>query len=249
MSLQKLGRVATPQHRLATVPNLFDYLAPQSSTLVADSTNYAARMVEPWGMMGNDEFGCCVFAARAHHAQCASVNATGKARVITTDQVLDWYAQQTGFDANDPSTDNGAIPLDALKWFVRTGELVAYAQVDPTNDANVAAAIELFGGLYSGWDLPLAWQGSSTWDVGPNTTGKWRPGSWGGHMTSQTGYDAKGNTPTVTWGELIDVTAAARHVYCSEAYCLITAEWLDARGKTIQGFDLDGLMTRLSEVA
>jgi hypothetical protein len=247
MSNVQLGRVATPAHRLATVPFLADHLA-LPNTLIADSVDYAKRMTDPWGMLGNDQYGCCVFAARAHHAQCASVNSRGKPRAITSAQVLAWYAAQTGFDPSDPSTDNGAIPLDALKYFVQIGEIVAYAKVDPKNDAHVAAAIELFGGLYSGWDLPSAWQSETNWDVGPNTQGSWAPGSWGGHMVSQTGYDAHCNTPTVTWGELINVTAAARHVYCSEAYALITQEWLDAHGKTIQGFDLSGLKARLAEV-
>ena len=243
----KLGRIATPQHRLATVPLLADHVALAPS-LVADTTDYAKRMTEPWGMLGNADYGCCVFAARAHYAQCASVNAKGKARVITTAQVLKWYAEQTGFDKNDPSTDNGAIPLDTLKYFVSIGEIVAFGRVDPTNDAHVAAAIELFGGLYTGWDLPLAWQDADDWDAGPNIRGDWAPNSWGGHMTSQTGYDAQCNTPTVTWGKLKRVTNAARHVYCSEAYALITQDWLDASGETLQNFDLEGLQTALATV-
>jgi hypothetical protein len=244
---QRLGRVATPQHRLATVPMLSDHIS-LATTLVADSCDYAQRMTEPWGMLGNDRFGCCVFAAMAHLKQQQSANSVGDARDFTDAKVLSWYALQTGFDPMDPSTDNGAIPLDALKWFVEIGEVIAFARVDPRNDAHVAAAIELFGGLYSGWDLPRAWQGASEWNAGPNQLGDWLPGSWGGHMVSQTGYDIAGNTPTVTWGQEIGVTWSARWVYCSEAYAVITREWIDARGKSIQGFDLEGLKARLAEV-
>lgn len=248
-STMKLGRIPTPVHRLATVPSIADYLDFGANLpLIADSVAYEKRMTQSWGMLGNDKYGDCVFASRAHFAQCASVNVTGKARTFTTAQVLKWYSDCTGFNPNDPTTDNGANPLDALKYFVSIGEIVAFGKVDPTNDAHVAATIELFGGLYSGWDLPLAWQSTTNWDAGPSITGKWQPGSWGGHMVSQTGFDAQCNTPTVTWGSLINVTAAARHVYCSEAYAIVTKEWFDAGGKTIQGLDLEGLKAELANV-
>jgi hypothetical protein len=243
----QLGRIATPKHRLATVPRLADHMS-LPTTLIADSVDYAKRMTDPWGMLGNDRYGCCVIAAKNHFRQCASVNATGKAVVVTEAETLAEYGAITGFDPDDPSTDNGTVPLDALKYFLAKGEIIAYGRVDPTNDAHVAAAIELFGGLYTGWDLPAAWQSREVWDAGPNTSGAWTPGSWGGHMMSQTGYDAKCMTPTVTWGEIVNITAAARHVYCSEAYALITREWFDAHGKTIQGFDLASLQTQLTLV-
>jgi len=247
MTQQQLGRIATPKGRLATVPLLADHLN-LGRTLVPDACDFASRMVEPWGVLGNDQYGDCVFAAMAHFKQCASVNAAGVTRKFTDAQVLNWYSRQTGFDPQKPETDNGAVPLDALKWFVSIGEVIAFARVDPANDADVAAAISLFGGLYTGWDLPLAWQSSDTWDVGPNLRGQWAPGSWGGHMVSQTGYDAQGNTPTVTWGDLIGVTNQARHVYCSEAYAVVTQELLDSRGESLRGFDIAGLLSRLGEV-
>lgn len=247
--MRKLGCIKTPAHRLAKVPFLADHLAISSLPLLADSVDYAQDMTEPWGMLANDQYGDCVFASLAHFKQAASVNATGKARKFTDSEVLRWYSEATGFDPDDPSTDNGANPIEALQYFMRIGEVVAYGRVDPTNDAHVAACIQLFGGLWSAWDLPEAWQNAETWDVGPNLRGQWAVGSWGGHAVNQVGHDAKCNTPTVTWGSVVPTTAAARHVYCSEAYALITQEWLDTRGKTIQGFDLEGLKARLKLVA
>ena len=243
----KLGRIPTPAHRLSAVPRLADFLdLAVALPLIADSVDYGKRMTKPWGMLGNDRYGDCVFASLAHFKQCASVNVTGTPRTFTEAEVLRWYAEQTGFKPSDPSTDNGAIPLDALKYFVSIGEVVAFGKVDPDNDAHVASTIELYGGLWSGWDLPTAWENADEWTAGPTQTGIWTPGSWGGHMTSQTGYDAQCNTPTVTWGGVTPTTNGARHVYCSEAYAIITKEWLDSRGGTIQGLDLDGLKAAIA---
>jgi hypothetical protein len=241
----KLGCNLTPKTRLARVPQLLDYL---ELPLIADSCDYAQRMVEPWGMLGNDKYGCCVFSAFAHDIQAKSVNAQGAARKVTTEQVLGWYSAVTGFDPSDPSTDNGTVPLDALQHLYRKGEIVAYGRVDIENDAHVAAAIELFGSLYSAWDLPLAWQGAGIWDIGPSTRGDWAPGSWGGHMTNQVSYSPVMNMTTITWGAEVTTTSAARQRYCSEAYVLITPEWFDDKGSTIQGFDLAGLKARLALV-
>jgi hypothetical protein len=245
MDFGKLGCNLTPQNRLKTVPFVTNYL---TLPLISDSCDYVKRMNEPWGMLGNDRYGDCVFAAFAHLCQGMSANATGKARQFTDKQVLDWYSAVTGFDPDDPGTDQGTFPIDALNYLYRIGEIEAYGRVDPMNDAHVAAAIELFGGLYTAWYLPSAWSGKEIWDVGPNTDGPWRRGSGGGHMMSQHGYDGATNTPTVTWGDVVTITAKARHIYCDEAYVLVTKDWLDAKGSTLQGFDLDGLKARLTLV-
>lgn len=243
-----LGLIKTPAHRLATVPHICDFVSTSTLPLLADAVDFGSTMTQPWGMLGNDDYGDCVIAAKNHFLQCVSANATGTPIAVTTAQTLAEYSSITGFDKDDPDTDNGTVPLDALKYFLAHGEIVAYGQVDPTNDAHVAAAIQLFGGLYSGWDLPIAWQTADIWDVGPNTSGNWKPGSWGGHMVNQVGHDGKCNTPTVTWGAIKQVTNAARHAYCTEAYALVTREWLKANGKTIQGFDLDALQAKLTLV-
>lgn len=248
MPSEQLGYRKTPPERLRTVPWIANY-ADLSPPLVADSTDYGARMREPWGVLGNDDYGDCVFAAMAHTIQCHGANVSGEPRRFTDAEVLGWYSEVTGFDPSDPSTDQGAYPLDALQWFQRRGEVLAYGRVDPRNDAHVAMAIAMFGGIYTGWDLPRAWQGRNVWDVGPSLTGVWAPGSWGGHMTNQIGYHRDASTPTVTWGRVVQITAAARHAYCAEAYAVITPAWLDRFGSTIQGFDLTGLRARLTVVA
>lgn len=241
----KLGRISTPDARLAAVPMLADHIP---LPLLADAVDFGAAMQEPWGMLGNAHYGDCVFAAMAHLIQAASANAAGKPREFTDDEVLGWYHDVTGFDPDEPGTDNGAVPLDALKYFSRKGIILGYGRVDPRNAAHVAAAMQLFGGLYTGWDLPTAWQTAEVWDAGPSISGIWAPGSWGGHMMTQVGHDAEMTTPTVTWGRVRDIRRGG-WVYCAEAYAVITHEWVRQNGRTLQDFDLSGLLRRLASVA
>jgi hypothetical protein len=241
----RLGCNITPRERLATVP----YLAAHCALpILADTCDFAKRMVEPWGMMANDQYGNCVFAGFGHLVQGQSVNARGVARTIPDATLLGWYGDVTGFDPKKPSTDNGTVPLDALKCLTRKGEIVAYGRVDPDNDAHVVAALQLFGGLYASYALPLAWQGQDTWGIGQDTRGNWEPYSWGGHMVNHVGHDRRCDLDTITWGRRVTVTNAARRTYCRELYAVITEDWLQANGASIQGFDLAGLIERLELV-
>lgn len=244
----KLGCNLTPKEQLRYVPLLSNYL---KLPLIADSCDYQKRWVEAWGtpdwgMLGNDQVGDCVVAAKNHVLQAQAINATGVKLGFTAEETIAEYSRLGGYNPSDPSTDQGLVPLDALRAWLNDGTIIAFGRVDPTDDVHVAAAIELFGSLYSGWDLPIAWRHADVWGAGPDLTGIWTPGSWGGHMTNQVGYDSLLGMQTITWGTCIRTTRAARYHYCSEAYALITQEWLDSTGRTIQGFDIDGLRQRLT---
>src|SRR5512133_2804698 len=102
--MPKLGYRKTPHERLRTVPLIANY-ADLRPPLVADSTDYGARMHEPWGVLGNDAYGDCVFAAMAHTIQCHGANVGGVPRQFTDDEVLGWYSVVTGFDRRYPETD------------------------------------------------------------------------------------------------------------------------------------------------
>jgi hypothetical protein len=133
---------------------------------------------------------------------------------------------------------------------------------------NIATAIWLFGGAYIGVELPMTAQSQDIWDVagGPDA----EPGSWGGHAVYLVGYDfpesqipspespapspvsrvsCPGTMTCITWGGVKKMTWAWFEKYCSEAYALVSKDWLNASGVSPSGFDLAALEKDLQEVS
>jgi hypothetical protein len=120
---------------------------------------------------------------------------------------------------------------------------------------DIATAIWLFGGAYVGVELPVRAQGQEVWDVPKNTGSDDEPGSWGGHAIYLVGYDFSPSSgaqhPTftcVTWGRTKRMTWAWVQKYCSEAYALVSKDWLGSTGVAPCGFDLATLESDLSLV-
>lgn len=167
--------------------------APSSGFVFPKSKSWAPD-VPSFPMLANDRFGDCVFAGAYHQIQLW-LDADGVDVVPAEADTLQAYAEVTGFNPADPSTDRGANLLDALNFWRKTGmpwtvngtpmrhEIAGYAKIEHTNHAEAKLAIAEFGGAYLGVNLPLAAQaqfGSGKhWTVGrgPNSV----PGSWGGH--------------------------------------------------------------------
>lgn len=239
----KLGALSSKLHspkRFALAPRIKDF---GKLSLLADTCDYAKRMTLPWGEMANRDVGDCVPAARYHHRQACSANVAGQTEVITDQRVLHDYTMITGYDPARPETDNGTVPLDALCYWARKGEILGFGLVDHTDDAHVCAALQLFGGLFTAYDLPSSWIDAQTWDATERDAA-----IAGGHMVYHCGHDRRGNLATVTWGEVRVTTQAGRRQRCSEMWVIIDQAWLDAHGKTLQGLDLAGLVEAASLV-
>lgn len=200
-------------------------------------------------MFRNDDLGDCVFASMGNSQITQSAN-SGVEVAITDDEVVDAYRRLGGYVLGDPSTDNGANML-AVGMRCLGGELVAgrklraFVAIDPKDDDMMAAAAEFFGGLWLGWDLPLAWQGADVWDVAPDgsTSGKWAKRSWGGHATHAPAY-SPGMNELTTWTEDRPFTIPAQHTYCEEAYALLwDGIWTRLQGGLCPaGLDLQRLL-------
>ena len=231
--------------------------------------------VEDWGMMRNDQLGCCTIAAVGHAVQAWTVNAGS--RVNFADRTIDlYYEKWDAYNPADPATDQGGVELDVLNDWRQQGfaghALDAYAAIDlgardtgnGKRDANsrplspdpIAQAIWLFGGAYIGVELPLTAQSQDVWDVadGPDA----EPGSWGGHAVYLVGYDfpvsrvpnpVSRTLTCITWGQTKKMTWAWFEKYCSEAYALVSKDWLKASGVSPSGFDLATLEEDLKAVS
>ena len=224
----KLGRYFTPE------------LAPPPPTV-----NHS-RGISDWGMMLNDNLGCCTIAAVGHAYQVqvlSQIDPNKPVGVIkpSDDIILRYYEQWDGYDPSDPSTDQGGEETDVLNKWRKNGfagrQLLGYADPAPTNHAHVKQAIYLFGGVYIGIQLPTGWQNAGIWDANMGD-----PGSWGGHAVYVCDYDDQGVT-CITWGMLQKITWDGWDEYCDENHALVTPEW-----NPPVGFAIDSLLADLAAV-
>lgn len=209
--------------------------------------------IADWPMFANDQYGDCTIAGAAHKIQLWTSESTGTPALITDDQVLAAYSAITGFDPNDPSTDQGAVLLDVLKAWRKTGiadhQIGAFVSINPRNQRLVDAGDYLFGGNYLGLALPVAAQSQEVWDVpvGQPLTGDWEPGSWGGHCVNTASYGPMGRT-VITWGAKKNVTRRFLNAYCDESWAVLSNDWM--RGaRSVSGFDVASLQRDLALLA
>jgi len=245
---KKLGRVVDP--RTLKLKNLLEAplpVPPVSSMYSRDRTSFP--------VLGNDQYGDCALASLAGHRVIVQErNAGQKEREPSTQEVLEAYSAITGFDPNDPSTDNGTYMLDALNYQRRTGTghekdgtthtIYAFAEVDRTT-MQLRLASWLFGGFYLGLWLPISAQDQDVWDVADGANG--RPGSWGGHAVWVIGY-TRSTVTCITWGGKQAMTWAFISKYADEAYAVISEDFLKADDVTRAGFkhaELDAYLKAL----
>jgi hypothetical protein len=200
-----------------TVPQVIDY----------------ASKVTTWPMALNDRLGCCTASDAAHQIEVWTTY--GQQAIVTpTDaDVLHFYAGSTGYIPGDPSTDQGGNLQDVCAYFRKVGiaghKAAAFFQVDQAVDAELRAALWLFGGVAIGFGFPSfamdQFDQHLPWDIsGRNTHIE------GGHDVLLVGKAADGNYQVVTWGRVQEVTPAFWSEYMApngnEAWCRVSLEWV-----------------------
>lgn len=196
----------------------------------------------PWGMLGNDRLGDCVFAARAHAILSVTTFGDGEATEPTEAQAVRAYELVAGYNPADPSSDRGTVYLDAMNAW-RNGRLKsvdgdqidAYASVGLKN---LRYAIAELGPVQIGLAMPLSAQGQKRWTVKPGPDAQ--PGSWGGHAVPAVGYTRTG-VWFITWGQPVFATNAFVANYMDEGYAVVSRRFLKA-GRAPSGLDLPGLL-------
>ena len=205
-------------------------------------------------MLRNGDLGICVIASLIHKFLTAA-RQTGVPFLPTDEDALDGYRRFGGYVDGDPSTDNGCVMLDVGRRVMSeplAGQTIkGIVAVNPRNLDLVEAANEFFGGLWLGWDLPIAWQQADIWVRSPNgsTSGDWSPASWGRHATHSPLWSPR-LIGVETWTEHRPVEVAAIPTYCSEAYAVLTDHlWAVLTGdKCPAGIDVQKLVDLLPVV-
>ena len=202
-----------------------------------------------YGMLGNDLVGDCTCAGVAHMIMnWQAVANAGSPIAFTDDQVLAAYSAITGYNPNDPSTDQGAVELDVLNYWQQTGfqghKIAGYVSLDCHNLDMIKAAIFLFGGVYTGFRVPdYIMDGRKTWESQPGS-----PNIAGGHCVPAFGYGRAG-CAVCSWGDLYHMNWQFWLDFFDEGYAVVAPEWIKASGVSPTGLDLPGLLNDLKVVS
>ena len=204
----------------------------------------------PTPVYGNNVWGCCVIAGRAHQTLRFELAEQKRVLRVTEKEVVDEYLTQSGGE------DSGLITLDSLRLWRKQGWkasrkryfIRAFSEIDRTNVTEVKTAIVMNLGVGIGLRLPLSAQRElddrKPWGT---TTGRGsRANSWGGHYVYVCGYTKLGPT-CVTWGAKQQMSWAFFAAYCDEAYAMIDALNTEAKRANIDEKKLNAFLETVSK--
>jgi len=219
-----------------------DLPAPPASYSVLDTVYSDLKQSNPavlFPMDGNDTIGDCTIAALAHAITVYS--GLVKKKTIPTQKLVEKvYYHLTG------GVDSGLNVLDVMNYWhthsVDKEKILAFVAVNTKNHTHVQQAIEIFGGVYLGFQVQAnciqEFDAHQPWTPGPLTND--------GHAVYAVGYDAQGLT-VLTWGSTQKATWAWWDECVDEAYAILPPQATNASFKP--GFNFAQLKADLDAVA
>lgn len=251
----KLGK--TPARPLPkSAVRLADYLTASKLPPLPRLFGHS-QLVSQWDVLGNDQYGDCVWAGAAHEVM--ELNATcNKAVAFSTSSVLSDYSAVTGFKPDDPNTDNGTDMVAAAKYRKDVGVLdangkrhkvLAYVSINPKSWKEMLYAAYLFDAVGIGIQFPGS--AMKQFDAGKAWTVQAGASIEGGHyipgfnrLVTADGMKSDW-VSIVTWGRVVDMERKFFTKYCDEAIAYVSDECIGASGKTLEGFDKQTLLADL----
>jgi hypothetical protein len=211
------------------------------------SLDYLSR-VNNYPMYLNDRIGDCTCAGAGHMIQAESTYGQGSTQTVSDNDVLTAYEAVSGYDPSTGANDDGAVMQDVLNYWRKVGigghQILAFAELDINNMAEVKAAMSTFGSIYVGFEFPGSamdqFNNGEPWDVVPGASIE------GGHAVHGGAYLEDGTLKFITWGAVQEMTQAFWDTYVFEAWVVITPEWLSATGFSPTGLDLHALGEELA---
>jgi hypothetical protein len=208
-----------------------------------------------WKMLGNDQYGDCVWAGAAHEHMLFNKVIQHQDVVFDDQSVLGDYSAVTGFDPSDQNTDQGTNVHDALSYRRKTGvadasgnrhQIGAYVALDPKNWDHLEQAAYIFGAVGIGFEFPRSameqFNNGEPWDVVEGSPIE------GGHYVPVVGsIDSPNQATCITWGKRQTFTRAFYEKYNDESWAYITPEELHD-GAGFHGFDMDKLNQFLAQL-
>ena len=190
-------------------------------------------------MDGNDSLGDCTIAALAH-AETLYHGLLGTQKIMAKTAVVRLYMHLTG------GVDSGLNELNVLNYWrqnpVAGDKIINYVSIDPKNHTHVQLGIQLFGGVYLGFQVQQnclqEFDNHQPWTPGPLTQD--------GHAVYAVAYDQNGVT-VLTWGNTQQATWAWWDECVDEAYAILPPE--AQKSGFAPGYNYAQLQTDLSGVA
>jgi hypothetical protein len=211
-----------------------------------------------------DGIGDCTCAAFGHMIQSWTQYAgTGQVTVPPT-SIVKAYVAVTGMEgaAYDPQTgenDNGCDPGDVLSYMKNTGmadstgkvhKVAGYAALgDPTDEELLAQVLNTFGNVYVAINFPDS--AMSQFDDGePWSVVQGSPID-GGHMIDlqRRAVGGTGVLKYVTWGQPQPTTRGFQKAYATDAFAVVSNDWITANGTSVEGLNLTQLLSDMQYVA
>src|SRR5882724_7905204 len=227
----KLGkRPASPFNKKAL---MFDQIFDVSKLPVPPKIFGKQKLVQTWYGYGNDEYGNCVFAAKAHMHMLWSLMGGHPRDRFTTADVLSDYAAVTGFNASDPNSDQGTDMKVAAEYHRKTGvrdainnrrRVTSYVNMQPGSVGQLAIGAYIFGAAEIG--VMLSEDNMKQFDQG-NPWTVTSAGPIGGHCIPVVGRDADGYFLCVTWGRLQRIATSFIKKYMDEGIIYLNEEILN----------------------
>jgi hypothetical protein len=252
--MPKLGKQpATSDERDITLASLAR--GPALGTLKAPPHAFGyGTSVTDWGVLGNDQYGDCVFAGACHEHMVMAMSARHVVPKFTPKTALADYAAVTGFDPSDPSTDQGTNVRDAMSYRRSTGivdasgkrhTIAAYVSLDPNDSDEIMLAAYNF--LVVGWGFVFPDYAMDQFNAGEPWDYQDGGSIEGGHYVVATGRKNATDLGFLTWGKRQSVTPSFVEHQGDEAWALVSSDEMRA-GKTVRGFDLSGVESALREL-
>jgi hypothetical protein len=190
-------------------------------------------------MDGNDRYGDCTIATLAH-AVTVFRGLVGKKKIWPTQNVVKLYFHLT------MGLDSGLNELAVLNYWqshpASGDRILAFAAIDRRNHVHIQQAIQLFGGVYLGFQVQenciQEFDARKPWVPGNRTQD--------GHAVFAVAYDSNGVT-VLTWGNTQEATWAWWDECVDEAYAILPPEAKQA--DFAPGFNCAQLQADLNAVA
>lgn len=212
------------------------------------------KLGEQWGTLGNDQYGDCVWAGAAHETMLW--NAIRGVSVAFSDQsVLSDYSAVTGFNPNDPNSDRGTDPRQALLYRQKTGvldangnrhQIGAFVALEPGNWDQLLQALWAFDSVALGIEVPSYAQ--AQFAAGKAWSYIGQAPIEGGHYIPCFGRPDWNFIYVLTWGRLQRMSKKFYEHFNDQAFAVLSLESLNQEGITPEGLNIDALKAELASL-
>jgi hypothetical protein len=225
-----------PMGRLAPYPeetharlHFGEFLTATATISVPPVVDYLFS-VPSFPMFGNDTLSDCTAAAAAHLREVWTAYGQGAASVTSEADVIKFYEVCSGYNPANPATDRGAVMQDCLDAWRKTGlagdKILAFFQINPTDLAEIKAALYMLGGNYVGVNFPRSamaqFNAGQPWTYDPRADNT----IIGGHCVHLGAIDSNGLMKVTTWGRTQVVTADWWNRFVEECWGVASSDWI-----------------------